>query len=299
MKVSNLNIIIDNMRDIIKSVVRVGINVELNIKEPVYNVMADEVQIEQVLMNLSVNAAQAMEEVGDLIIETKNVEFDVEDVKKYHEMKTGKYVMLSVKDTGSGIPKEIQDNIFEPFYTTKEKGTGLGLSTVFGIVKQHNGYIGVESETNNGTTFKILLPAVEAKIEEAVTRETVTAPKRIETILVAEDDEVIRDLFVDIIKPLGHKIIEARSGEQALKISDDTNEEIDLLLSDVIMDGMNGLQLYEAIKKKRPGIKVIFASGFIDTIAAVQKIKKLGLPFIKKPLSPSELVNTIKKELGG
>ena len=299
MRVSNLNIIIGNMSDIIKSVVRSGINVELNIKTPVNNVMADEVQIEQILMNLAVNAAQAMDKSGDLIIETKNIKLDEEDVKKYRGLKAGRHVMLSVKDTGTGMSREVQDKIFEPFYSTKEKGTGLGLSTVFGVVQQHNGYIGVESELDKGTTFKILLPAVEAIIKEAVIKEAIVAPKRAETILLAEDDEVIRDLFVDIIRPLGHKVIEAGSGEQALQISDDTKEEIDLLLSDVIMDGMNGLQLYEAIKKKRPDIKVVFTSGFIETLAVVQKIKKRGMPFIKKPLSPSELVNTIKKELGG
>jgi PAS domain S-box-containing protein len=301
MKVSNLNTIVENMSGILTRMIGEDVILKFDTYSPVKNVMADENQTEQVLMNLVVNGRYAMPDGGTLTIKTKDVELDKEFAKKYPEAKAGSYVMLSVKDTGTGMSPEVREQIFEPFFTTKEKGkgTGLGLSTVFGIVEQHGGFILVDSELDKGTIFKVYLPAVEGEAEKVIEEEALIMAEGDETLLVVEDDESIRKLFVDILTPLGYNVLEAGNGEEATKVSDRTGKKIDLLLADVVMPGMNGWELSLEIKKKRPDIKTVFTSGFVDNPIVLNKILDSKLPFIKKPLSPRELVSTLREVLDG
>jgi PAS domain S-box-containing protein len=299
MKVYNLNQIVNSIIDMLSSIIGEDITLKVNTTGKVKNIIADETQVEQILMNLVVNSRDAMHDGGILTIETEDVKIDEDFALSHYDAKAGDYVVLSVKDTGIGIRKDVMENIFEPFFTTKKegKGSGLGLSTVFGIVKQHGGFTIVESEPLKGSTFKVYLPAVEKEPAEEALEERLILEKGTETILVVEDDNSIRKLFVDILEPLGYKVLDASSGEEALDISYDYPGNIDVLLTDVVMQGINGWELNERIQDKRPGIKTIFTSGFVDNPIVIEKIQKSPIPFIKKPLSPKKLIKTLQELL--
>jgi PAS domain S-box-containing protein len=301
MKLNNLNTIIDSMSKLLTRMIGEDIALELNIKSPVKNVIVDDTQMEQILMNLVVNARDAMHGGGRLTIETKNVEIDKEFVQRYQGIKPGDYVMLSVADTGCGMPPEVKDKIFEPFFTTKEKGegTGLGLSTVFGIVNQHKGFIVVDSEPGRGTTFGLYFPVAKVKALEIKREKAPIMKGGTETILVVDDDYILRELAMDILKPLKYNLLEAKSGEEALKISGSYEDEIDLLLTDVVMTGMDGWELAEELKKTRPGIKVVFTSGYAENPIVLQNIMKQKVPFVNKPFTPRVMVNKLREVLDG
>jgi CheY-like chemotaxis protein len=275
------------------------INLNLVTGDAVKNFMADDTQIEQVLMNLVVNARQAMPNGGSLTIETNNVYFDEEYVDEHEGAKKGDYVMLSVSDTGHGMSEEIKAKIFEPFFTTKEegKGTGLGLSTVYGIVKQHNGYITVDSETNRGASFKVFLPA--SSTGEIVRREKSREIQEggSETILVVDDDFIARNMAVEALKSKGYKVLSADSGEAALKVTAEEKGGIDLLFTDMVMPGINGLELYKEIIKKRPDINVIFTTGYINNPDLYKAVYEDELPLLKKPYTPFALIEKIHEVL--
>jgi PAS domain S-box-containing protein len=299
MEVKNLNNIVENMSDILIRIMGEDISLELNIDSSIGNVMIDESQIELVFMNIIINSKDAMPDGGHLLIETTEVKFHKEEIKKLPGIKSGRYVKLSITDTGIGMNQATQDKIFDPFFTTKKKGkgSGLGLSTVLGVIKQHNGYIKVESKLDKGTAFSIYLPVINDKAKDTAKEEVPFMKGGSETILIVEDHFSIRKLFVDILKPLGYRVLEADSSEDALKISDSMEGTIDLLLADVVMQGMNGWELAEIMKRKRPKMKVIFTSGYIENPVVLNNIQKAGLPFIKKPFSPRVLVKTIHEAL--
>ncbi len=299
MKINNLNQIVASSTKLLTRTL--GNNVRFSIKtgSNLSNVIVDEVQIEQVLMNLAVNAKEAMPDGGEMLIETEGVTIDEDYAKVNQNAPRGKYAMLSVKDTGVGIAPEIKGEIFEPFFTTKatREGTGLGLSTLYGIVRQHKGFVEVVSEPGKGAEFKIFIPVTESEEFARGSDTYILPPTGTETVMVVEDDPDIRKLLVDIIEPRGYNVIEAGSGEDALQLSYKTSGQIDLLVTDVIMQGMNGWKLHGIIKQHRPSIKVIFISGFVDNQIVLEKIINNKMPFIKKPLSPQDLVNKVRDVL--
>ena len=299
LKPVNLNKIVEDMGKMIARMIGEDVNLEFNTKLPMGNIMADSGQIEQILMNLAVNARDAMPNGGNLTIETSDVFLDDEFTRKREGIGPGSYVMLAVTDTGEGMTQEVQKKIFEPFFTTKElgKGTGLGLATVFGIVKQHNGYIYVYSEPGSGTTFKIYLPLANEAKEEVAEKKQISLPRGRERILVVDDAPSICRLIIDTLQPLGYQVLEAHNGKDAIEISKSKEEKIDLLLTDVIMPEMNGKELADTIKQMRPDIKIVFMSGYTDNVILNGGIIKSDMILINKPLIPSELAITMRKVL--
>jgi CheY-like chemotaxis protein len=299
MNLTNMTLIIESMGKMFSRVIGEDIKLDIKASKLVKNMMADETQIEQVLMNLVVNARHAMPNGGNLTIEAKDVEIDEEYAKSHEGIKPGKYVMLSVADTGIGISPDIREKIFEPFFTTREegKGTGLGLSTVIGIVKQHNGYISVDSELGRGSVFKVYLPAAAGKVKEKEKEAPVILKEGAETVLVVDDDSTIRNLVVDKLEPLGYTILLAESGEDALDVIDKNNGTIALLLTDVVMKDMNGWDLAEKVKCKWPDKRIVFISGYIENPIVQDKIQYSGLPFIKKSFKPNTLANKLREVL--
>lgn len=298
-KVINLNSTVESIMKLLQRMIGEDVVLELNTKSSLRNIKADPGQIEQILMNLVVNARDAMACGGRLYIETSNVDLDAEYAQLHQGVKPGPYVMLEVSDTGTGMDPDVYEKIFEPFFTTKKQGTGLGLSIVYGIVKQHNGHIFVYSEEDMGTTFKIYFPATEDSRDPEPQKIEPTILKGTETILVVDDEHSIRNLIIDSIQPLGYKILDASCAEEALQLIETTKGHIDLLLTDIIMPGMKGDKLAEAIKERHPSIKVIFMSGYSDHFIADRGINGIGSAFIQKPLSlaPGKLANLLREVL--
>jgi PAS domain S-box-containing protein len=296
MKVVNLNTIIENMAKMLRRVIGENIVLDLNLQKPIKNILADRGQMEQVLMNLLVNARDAMPSGGRVKVETKEVFLREENDRK---VTPGSYVMVSVTDTGTGMSKEVQERIFEPFYTTKGmgKGTGLGMSTVYGIVKQHDGHITVHSEQGEGSTFKVYFPLVNRETEVIHVEKRSKLMRGAETILVVDDEPSIRKLLLQTLQPLGYKLLDAPSGEDAVKVSDEYPGTIDLLVTDVVMSGMNGMQLAEALRQRRTDIKVIFISGYIDTAIVQQDVIDKKLILMQKPLIPTVLAAKVREVL--
>lgn len=295
----NLNGIIKDMEKMLKRLIREDIEFKTILAERDLTVMADAGQIEQVLINLVTNAKDAMPQGGVLTISTELVELDREYMKTHAVEKPGLYALISVADTGVGMSEETRQRIFEPFFTTKEvgKGTGLGLSIVYGIVKQHNGYINVYSELGTGTTFKIYLPLIEERVEG--TGEKITAPPRggTETVLLADDEEAIRKVVKTVLEKAGYKVIEAVDGMDAVTKFIDNKGRIDILILDVIMPKKNGKDAYEDIKKIKPDIEAIFMSGYTANLIYEKGVLKEGINFIPKPVSANELLRKIREVL--
>lgn len=301
MKTVDVNEIIENIAKILRLVIGEDVMLELNLSPSVTNVRADVGQMEQVLMNLAVNARDAMPCGGKLVIETDNVELDEEYAKTHAGTTPGPYVMIAVTDTGMGMGREVQEKIFEPFFTTKgTRGTGLGLSTVYGIVRQHNGSIYVYSEERIGTTFKVYLPATAGTVEADVEKQRKMRDLRgTETILVVDDEASIRRLILDTLEPLGYRLIEASCGEEALQKSAMTKNGIDLLLTDVIMPDINGRELADRLRQERESIKILFMSGYTEEMIALHGVTETGRRFLQKPLTPKKLVANIRDILDG
>jgi PAS domain S-box-containing protein len=298
-KAVNLNEMIKGLERLLPSLL--GEDIELSIvpagKD--LNIIADSSQIEQVLMNLATNARDAMPDGGSLTIRTEPIEFDNEFIKSHGYGRPGLYALISVADTGEGMDEETKERIFEPFFTTKEvgKGTGLGLSMVYGIIKQHDGYISVYSEPKKGTTFKIYLPLIKSTIEEEKLLAFPSIKRGTETVLIAEDDVEVRELTKKVLVGAGYKVLEAKDGEDALKVFTENKEKIHLLILDVIMPKKNGKEVYDEIKKERPNIKVIFMSGYNSDVIHKKGFLEEGLDFIPKPLLASELLRKIREIL--
>ena len=262
--------------------------------------MVDTGQIEQVLMNLTTNARDAMPNGGRLFLQTEVVELDDISVQSYGYGEPGIYAVLSVSDTGIGINQEVKEKIFEPFFTTKEtgKGTGLGLAMVYGIIKQHGGYINVYSEPSNGTTFKIYLPAIQPKEDILHSSLDETLPRRgTETILVAEDDEQLRQLSEMILTQNGYTVISAKDGEDAINKFIDHKNEIQLVIIDVIMPKKSGKEAYDGIKAVSPSIKVLFSSGYTGDRIDSYILGREDCSFINKPVSPKDLLKKVRELL--
>ena len=299
-KVISLNTIIKDFLKIFAKIVGEDIVFTTYLSPESCTVEADPGQIEQILMNLIINAKDAMPNGGEIIIETAVVQLDESYIEKHMEVKPGQYVLLSISDTGEGMDEDVKSKIFDPFFTTKEqgKGTGLGLATVYGIVKQHGGYIYVYSEKNKGTTFKIYLPACHENVEETERKYfTGALLQGNHTILIVDDNPSIRELIVETLKPLGYHCLQAASGKEAIDLLQKYKGEVHLLLTDVVMPHMNGKELAETIKKERPDIKVIFMSGYTENIITHHGVLDKGINYISKPITPVALTQKIKSAL--
>ena len=302
-KILDLNTLISNMNKMVRRLIGENIELGTQLPEGLEKVKADPGQLEQVIINLAINARDAMPSGGKLIIETASVDLDENYARSHVGVTPGRYLMLSVSDTGVGIPPEIREHIFEPFFTTKEKGkgTGLGLSTVYGIVKQSGGSIWLYSELGHGTTFKIYLPRVEEEVESI---EAEDIPQKsldgAETILVVEDEEVVRRIAVTILQKRGYHILEATNGEEALHLAQNlTNQPIHLMVTDVVMPKMSGPELVKHLILLHPETKVICMSGYTDSAIIHREILKPGMTYLQKPFTTEALARKVREVLDG
>jgi len=301
MKVLDLNTIVRSLEKMTGRIIGEDIEMLTVLDDRLGRVKTDPGQIEQVILNLVVNARDAMPAGGKLAIETANVVLDDTYVRTHIGVTPGSYVMLSVSDTGCGMSPEIKELIFEPFFTTKEegKGTGLGLSTIYGIVRQSGGNIWVYSEPGRGTTFKIYLPRVEEETGALpVQDDTDHLPKGNETVLLVEDDPSLRALAARVLRYQGYKVLEATSGHEAIGIArENVQEKIPLLLTDVVMPCMGGKELVKRMKTLHPEIRVLFISGYTDHAITYHAGLKPGTPFLQKPFSPTALAKKVREVL--
>ncbi len=271
-----------------------------NLRAGIGNVKADPGQIEQVIMNLVVNARDAMPSGGKLIIETNDVELDENYTGQHVSAIPGPYVLLAVSDTGTGIDERTRKHIFEPFFTTKEsgKGTGLGLSMVYGIVKQSGGNIWVYSETGKGTTFKIYLPRVREPAEDFKQAATaIHLPKASETILLVEDAEMVRNLAKEVLETSGYSVLAAANGREGLLICEQSRQPIHLLLTDVVMPEMSGPDLVNRIEHLYPQMRVLYMSGYTEDTIVHHGVLQEGINFIEKPFTPDSLALKVREVL--
>ncbi len=297
LRILDVNEIVTGVNKMLARVLGEDVELTMVLARRLAKVRADPGQIEQVLMNLVVNARDAMPNGGKVTVETSNVELDPTYARDLLGVTAGPHVMIAVSDTGVGMDKETQARVFEPFFTTKElgKGTGLGLSTVFGIVKQSGGHIWLYSEPGRGTTLKIYLPRAEGKVDWTPSINPPNADVRgIETILLVEDEDQVRAVASGILKRAGYHVLEARSPGEALLISEQHPVTIHLLLTDVVMPKMNGRQLAERIGSTRPDIKTVFMSGYTDNVVLHHGVLDSGSFFLQKPFTPSSLAGKVR-----
>jgi PAS domain S-box-containing protein len=299
-KTLDLNAIVANMERLMRRLIDDHIEMVTCVQDNVGKVKADPAQIEQVIMNLVVNARDAMPQGGQLLIETSNADLDSGYAADHVPVKPGPYVMLAVSDTGIGMDAGTVAHIFEPFYTTKEsgRGTGLGLSTVYGIVKQSGGYIWVYSEPGKGSTFKVYLPRVDEVVEQEMPKELPLVEQRgSEVVLLVEDEEAVRDLVRTILVGQGYEVIVAVDPQHAESIASKLPGEIHLLLTDMVMPGISGRELASRIMASRPGIRVLYMSGYTENVMTSGGMLEHGLAFLQKPFSPAVLVRKIREIL--
>ncbi|PYQ00428.1 MAG: hybrid sensor histidine kinase/response regulator [Acidobacteria bacterium] len=298
-RVLDLNAVVGEMDGMLRRIIGEDIDLVTVLQDGLGQVKADPGQIQQVVMNLAVNARDAMPKGGRLTIETGNAELDESYTSAHLAVRSGHYVMLAVTDSGMGMDAATQARIFEPFFTTKEagKGTGLGLSTVFGIVKQSEGNVWVYSEPQRGTTFKIYLPRVDEVVEEQPAQEAETAAGGSETILLVEDSDSLRELGREILEEHGYKVIEASSGAAALEALARHTGSLDLILTDLVMSGMSGRELADQVTRLRPGTKVIFMSGYTDDALGHHGVLETGTAFVEKPFTIDGLLRKVRDVL--
>jgi len=295
----DMNKVITGIDKLLRRAIREDVEIKIIPSLEICTIMADLGQLEQVIMNLAVNAADAMPEGGQLTIETGMAELDDDYAAEHQDVEPGSYVLLTVSDTGCGMDNDTRSHIFEPFFSTKgEQGTGLGLATVYGIVRQHGGCIMTVSEPGEGTTFNVYIPLSNAAVVEGKTDKKVVADLRgQETILLVEDDEHVRQLAFSILERYGYKVIAAKDGAEALKILDACNDPVQLLLTDVVMPVMNGKDLFNKASAKRKDLKVLYMSGYHDDVIAHRGVLEDGLAFIQKPFSVETLASKVRDVL--
>jgi CheY-like chemotaxis protein len=281
----------------------VGEDIELrtSLSSSLGQVMADAGQIHQVLMNLVVNARDAMPDGGSLVLETADTEIDSSYVNEHPDATSGPFVLLSVTDNGTGMDEETRKHIFEPFFTTKgpAQGSGLGLATVYGIVKQSHGWIEIYTELGKGSAFKIYLPRINENLETRADEEHRRANVGgSETVLLVEDQDEVRRLATKVLKAKGYRVLEAADGAAALALVQRHPGPIDLLLTDVVMPGMNGRELAEYLKKRLPVVKVLYTSGYTHDVIAHRGVLDRDMAYIAKPYTPDRLAAKVREVLG-
>jgi len=296
----NPNEVVANMDKLLRRLLGEDVELRTRLTPDLVTVKADPSQLEQVVLNLAVNARDAMPNGGKLTIETQNVELDAAYVRGHISAQPGPYAMIAVSDTGVGMDAATQARIFEPFFTTKEigKGTGLGLATVYGIVKQSGGWIWVYSEPGQGTTFKIYLPRVtEAVPPAAVTPAPPASVRGSETILLVEDDEMIRNLVQKVLQANGYGVLVAANGRDAEQVAGQHDGPIHLLVTDVVMPGMNGREVAERLAAARAGVRVLYLSGYTDDAIVHHGVLEPGVAFLQKPFTPAVLGRRVREVL--
>jgi PAS domain S-box-containing protein len=297
--VLELNELVEEFEKMLRRVIGEDVELRLALGADVGNVRADPGQLHQVIMNLVVNARDAMPTGGKLIIETANADLTAAHAELRKPVGPGPYVMLAVSDTGTGMTPEIQARIFEPFFTTKEKGkgTGLGLSTVYGIVKQSEGYVWVYSEPGKGTTFKVYLPRVNAPPDEVTKPRSTGTLAGTETILLAEDDAILRPLAKALLEKLGYRVLEGGDAAEVLAAAQQYTGTIHLLIADVILPGPSGRELARRLAAVRPDTKVVYISGYTDDAIVQHGMLEPGLNFLQKPFTPATLARKVREVL--
>jgi len=298
-RIINLNSVVGETIQMLRRVIGEDIQLITKLSDAVGNSRLDPDQVGQVILNLAVNARDAMPEGGTLQIETCNVELDDAYTKAHPPVQPGRYVMLAVSDTGTGIDQAILPRIFDPFFTTKDigKGTGLGLSIVYGIVKQSGGYIWVYSEPGHGTTFKLYFPVTTAALERPVLRSETASRPAGQMVLVVEDEAMIRSNVRECLLQLGYQVLEAESAEIALKLCEEHHGQIDVVLTDLVMPGMSGHELAGVLARRCPEVKMLFMSGYTEDTATRREILLQGSAFLQKPFSVGDLANAVQQVL--
>jgi two-component system cell cycle sensor histidine kinase/response regulator CckA len=299
-KVLDLNAVIVDMFKLLQRLIGEDIDLLSSLNSSLGQVKADPGQLQQVLMNLCVNARDAMPQGGKLTIKTSNIYVDEEYAKRHVSVQPGDYVLLSISDTGCGMDARTQERVFEPFFTTKEqgRGTGLGLSTVYGIVKQSGGNIWVYSEVGRGTSFKIYLPRFDKAVEVVLEKRTEEVSSTgSETVLLVEDEEMVRNMTSEALRESGYRVLEARDTNHAVSLCQTFEEEIHLMLSDVVMPVMSGRVLAEAVAPLRPGMRVLYMSGYTDDHIVHHGVLEEGMNFIEKPFTGDLLAKKVRDVL--
>jgi signal transduction histidine kinase/CheY-like chemotaxis protein/PAS domain-containing protein len=298
-RVVDLGDIVADMRSMLGRLLGEDVEFALTTAPGLGRVVADPGQIEQVVMNLAVNARDAMPDGGNLKIELSNVELDAAYALAHPGVLAGPYVVLTTSDTGTGMDAATRERIFEPFFTTKKqgKGTGLGLSTVFGIVEQSHGHIGVDSESGRGTRFDVYLPRTDRTADERVSVRPAAVPRGSETILLVEDEEEVRSVASTILRRGGYRVLDASNGGEAFLIAMDFEAKIDLLLTDIVMPRMSGRKLAQQLVAKRPEMKLIFTSGYTDDAGLHSGVLEEGIAFLQKPFTPDVLLRKVRAVL--
>jgi len=298
----DLNVLLRKFETLLRSLIREDIAINMVLDQSLPLIDGDPGQIEQVIMNLAVNAQDAMPNGGTLTIETTQVGPDENELTEHADMLPAPYLRLLFADTGCGMDAEIQEHLFEPFFTTKDKdkGTGLGLATVYGTVKQHGGHIRADSEPDRGTTFKIYLPP-STRSPAAGQKASGTPSERRgrEIVLLVEDNEQVRNLACSMLEHQGYRVLAASSGKEALSILDRHAGPVNLLLTNVIMPGMNGRQLFERVSGLYPDVKVLYMSGYAHDVITQSGVVDVGLHFIQKPFSGRALTEKLRTVLDG
>jgi nitrogen-specific signal transduction histidine kinase/CheY-like chemotaxis protein len=296
----DLNAVVADMRAMLERLIGEDVKVVLALRPQLGIVNADRGQVEQIVMNLAVNARDAMPKGGTLTIETANVELDEHYAKTHLAVKPGQYVLITVSDSGTGMTPQVQARLFEPFFTTKEpsKGTGLGMATVYGIVTRSGGSVGVYSEVGKGTAFKVYFPTADAAEMVVVdTRAPVARPRAgTQTVLVVEDEGGVRELAKKLLQRLGYTVLIAANADEALRLFHE-NPTIDLLLTDVVMPGASGPELTTQLVEQRPALRVIYMSGYTEDAIVQHGVLKPGIAFLNKPFTSETLGRKIREVL--
>ncbi|MBS3809995.1 MAG: response regulator [Desulfobacterales bacterium] len=296
----DLNFLLKDFESLLRRTIRENISIHMDLASPLPLVKAEAGQLEQVVMNLVINAQDAMPEGGELIIETGLAELDERYAARHKGVSPGEYVMLTVADTGCGMDEQTLENLFEPFYTTKEvgRGTGLGLSTVYGIVKQHGGNIWAYSEPGMGSTFKVYLPVSEDRaLSPAQTSQACSDKGGSENILLVEDNRQVRELTFTVLEQQGYTVLTAEKGQEAISLINSCSKEIDMLLTDVVMPEIDGRQLFERLRSIYPDLRVLYMSGYPETVIARHGMMEGGVNFISKPFSVKALAAKVREVL--
>jgi nitrogen-specific signal transduction histidine kinase/CheY-like chemotaxis protein len=298
-KVLDLNKVVLETQKILLRLIGEDILLTVVLDPTISSVKVDSGQLAQVLMNLAVNARDAMPKGGQLIVKTRNVELDQEYTRLRPEVQPGQYVLLSITDSGSGMTAEVKARVFEPFFTTKAvgKGTGLGLAVVLGIVKQCDGHVEVHSEPEIGTNFTIYFPAVEQEMAALDRSDAAIGGRGSETILLVEDEDSVRRLVVHVLTKFGYKVLAASNGLEAMRFVERRWERVDLLLTDVVMPGVSGPDLAEALQDQFPQMKVLFSSGYTDDAVVRYGLLQENVAFLQKPYTPLSLVGKVRQVL--
>ncbi len=300
MKVLDLNAVIRRSETMIRPLIREDIQISVTLGDDLESVRADETQLQQILINLVLNARDALPRGGAIGIRTSKVVLKTDRALRHSEIQAGPYVMLAVSDTGDGMDSETARQVFEPFFTTKDKwaGTGLGLSTVYGIVKQHGGHIDVVSELKKGSTFEVYLPMVAQPpepLDDVIQPQTANSGREI--VLVVEDEQVVREMASEALSNAGYEVHTAQDGEEGLEMMNRLDKRVDLLLTDVVMPNMDGRELYDTLLQRHERLAVLFMSGYTDDVIAPKGVLEEDVAFLQKPFSVEALLTAVRTVL--